>query len=827
MKNIKVDLLNVATQKPEYYTDRTNLTTFNLLIAPVGEHETIPTDGLIINLVFPTDLFSDDTLGEIKIASKDAPNWAIPTTPSGLTLNIQAQSPQTAQLSKVEIELTGITPKSSAQATGQIQYTLLSKTQQPIAFGTSSIFLTKYPTKKDLLAALDVTASTLDPNKPFATQIYRSSASDKPEDATLIKNAFALTLTHKITDDASKNNPLVTKSWVEGAIPTIELFFIYGNKMGSLTNNDPVDSSLYSAYHIDVQPLTSYSGSGKTYEWEVVSPSQDTSGPIWQLQPKASNQGVLGPGNTSGASVTFTIQDILTINPLGFTTMYLHFKNFPGYDDAYAALLLELVEPKSGILYFRAMPSALSSLNQQVRLAWQTFNMKKIQLIDSEDEQTHLPKTYNSTNPADHLTLSGNKTFTISQNHSFTLNAFPDLMTVADQRIINVTVPNVYINDFKATIVSSSRAATQVRLSWSTLAATSIKITEETRDGLQIYALDATNSTTTQSTDQGSYDVYVGKSTQYVLTAQRGNQASTKLLPVVIVRPGWDMGKPTGLTQDITGGTLIWFKNAFWLFASESLDRSIFTSPNGSQWSIAAQASFGLRRGSSVVQQGGKLWLMGGVDSSGRVHQDVWSSLDGKEWTQEPTAPWEGRQNFGCISFGGYIWVFCGGDVANTPLKDVWRWQPSQDGQTSWEQVTPKTSQGEWQARTSCAVVEHAGKLWLYGGQNSDGIWMSDLWSWDGKESSEWQAVPTAHFRSTPLPALESPRLYNVNDTLVLLGRDNSLFSAYFRRSDGTWDYQGGIDASENFTGAASTEYADAVWMIGNRTLLTYKPVMS
>ena len=127
--------------------------------------------------------------------------------------------------------------------------------------------------------------------------------------------------------------------------------------------------------------------------------------------------------------------------------------------------------------------------------------------------------------------------------------------------------------------------------------------------------------------------------------------------------------------------------------------KDVWSSADGIDWvEEKANAEWGDRLDFQAVSHNGKIYVLGGVSTSGSLN-DVWSSVDGKMWSRETAdagAQWEGRSTFQAFSHNGLLYIL-GGDGANV-LKDVWS---SREGQ-NWTRVTDSAA---WPARSGFQTV--------------------------------------------------------------------------------------------------------------------------
>lgn len=103
-------------------------------------------------------------------------------------------------------------------------------------------------------------------------------------------------------------------------------------------------------------------------------------------------------------------------------------------------------------------------------------------------------------------------------------------------------------------------------------------------------------------------------------------------------------------------------------------------------------------------------------------------------WKQASTsAPWAARDSHAAFFFNDKVWIAGGisgnGLVSGAAVKywefphfnDVWN---SSDGIT-WEKAADKVA---WPPRRSMSIIEHQGKLWMFGGWSPIGGYQNDIW---------------------------------------------------------------------------------------------------
>ncbi len=200
--------------------------------------------------------------------------------------------------------------------------------------------------------------------------------------------------------------------------------------------------------------------------------------------------------------------------------------------------------------------------------------------------------------------------------------------------------------------------------------------------------------------------------------------------------------------RSYSGGVV--FKDKMWLMGGQvpgggSYLNDVWSSTDGANWTQeTAAAQWPARRSFGCVVMPGidKIFVIGGLDSSGNCLNDVWSSTDGKQWTQESTRAFQtGRAAFGTVVYNNAIWTIAGlinGDESKgTPTNEVWY---SNNG-SQWNKVTKTIN---WDERYYPAVAALTTGLYLYGGVRSDKKGINELlkmnteMTWSGQPASPW-----------------------------------------------------------------------------------------
>ena len=178
--------------------------------------------------------------------------------------------------------------------------------------------------------------------------------------------------------------------------------------------------------------------------------------------------------------------------------------------------------------------------------------------------------------------------------------------------------------------------------------------------------------------------------------------------------------------------------------ASNGLRNDVWSSADGESWrqdkANNNNVGWTQRQLHQAVAHNGRLYVMGGADGGKR--KDVWWSVDGANWQQEADAAWTGREIHQAVSYKGRIYVLGGQVSGGSKRNDVWS---SADGVT-WRRDKANNTTG-WTARDRHQAVVHNGRLYVLGGQVSDGGGgRNDVWSsangssWRFEGDADWDA---------------------------------------------------------------------------------------
>ena len=119
--------------------------------------------------------------------------------------------------------------------------------------------------------------------------------------------------------------------------------------------------------------------------------------------------------------------------------------------------------------------------------------------------------------------------------------------------------------------------------------------------------------------------------------------------------------------------------------------QDVWSSVDGTTWNLETDSPpWAARFSHGFVVHNNLLYLMGG-EGTGKLN-DVWSSADGKTWTPKGSMAGGNRARFGTVSYKGRLYIMGGYDSSNIAKNDVWS---SADG----ENWSLETLEAGWSAR--------------------------------------------------------------------------------------------------------------------------------
>lgn len=404
--------------------------------------------------------------------------------------------------------------------------------------------------------------------------------------------------------------------------------------------------------------------------------------------------------------------------------------------------------------------------------------------------------------PGDYTELpaQGTKDVQIWENTTFIITA-TNKGNQTSVKTVPIAINPVTISNFKATPGYGARLGEPINLSWDIKSAVSASVQYGT-----IHKVEQSNLA------DGKLTIVPNTGVAYSLIAQNAlgtEMASLQLLPLPI---GWYKATSNAPFRFSEPPLVLKFKDNMWAMASNYMN-SVYYSFDGANWLPATNSpGWQTRSYSAGTVFKNKMWLMGGQATGNRAYlNDVWSSEDGITWTQETAAAeWSARKSFGCFVLPGTdkIFIVGGIDSSGNCLKDVWS---STDGKT-W---TNETEQAFQTARGAFGMAVYDNTAYilggLTGGDEQNGTPTNDVWY--STNGSQWNLLKV-NWQARYYPAVAG-----LSDGLYLSGGIGSngqgINDLNIMNSDKRWSGKPGIS---NVKGAAGLEYQDSLWCIGGGT---------
>jgi len=223
----------------------------------------------------------------------------------------------------------------------------------------------------------------------------------------------------------------------------------------------------------------------------------------------------------------------------------------------------------------------------------------------------------------------------------------------------------------------------------------------------------------------------------------------------------------------------------------------VWHSDDGVAW--YSDASFGNeRRGHSVTEFNGDLFLIGGADNDDNELEEIWISNDGFFWTLgSDILPFGSVSFHNTVAFNDQLYLITDDyeDDDGTQMMAVYR---SNDG-FNWNLIATDV----FPVRTAAETVVFNNKIYLIGGTN-DSNFLNDIWT--SEDGITWTEV-------TPTGAFVDPIVFHTLNTY-----DNALWligDIWYSQDGISWvNYDGDIP----FDGLYAHEtlfYEDELWIFG------------
>jgi hypothetical protein len=191
-------------------------------------------------------------------------------------------------------------------------------------------------------------------------------------------------------------------------------------------------------------------------------------------------------------------------------------------------------------------------------------------------------------------------------------------------------------------------------------------------------------------------------------------------------------------------GPGIYFNDTMWMLMGEG-EKAVWSSKDGVNWSPHAiktsPANQSLvRRDCGCVVFQGKIWLFGGINSTGTL-TDVWSSPDGINWTQATDKAWLPRWCMGAGVFHSQMW-WCGGYFGEAwYTNDGVHWQ-------KWKGEERNPWMGSM--RLYPRLESFNNELWVLGGLGAGNNYFADAWVMD--QNGHWTQATDMPWKDAKRP---------------------------------------------------------------------------
>lgn len=358
-----------------------------------------------------------------------------------------------------------------------------------------------------------------------------------------------------------------------------------------------------------------------------------------------------------------------------------------------------------------------------------------------------------------------------------------------------VSINPVVINSFQANPSYGARIGEAVVLSWDVKSAVSAVIQYGTINLIEQNKL-----------NDGNLSIIPNTGVAYSLIAENSLGTAKKSIELFPMPIGWHQftsSAPFGFSDF---PLVLNFKSNMWVMASNYMNK-IYHSFDGSNWIPSSIiVPWQTRSNSAGIVFHEKMWIMGGLTPTSNYLNDVWSSADGITWNQESvSAAWSARKSFGCFTLPGIDKIFIVGGIDSTGkyLTDVWS---SPDGK-AWTQVTAQAFEN---GRCAFGIVTYNDTAWIMGGL-VDGKPVNEVWyskdgtSWSILSDIKWKA------RSYPVVGALSNGIY-LSGGLDIFGK--GVYDMNKMDSNKKWSGSQGYQFKD-ILNTSGVEYQDSLWFIG------------
>lgn len=201
------------------------------------------------------------------------------------------------------------------------------------------------------------------------------------------------------------------------------------------------------------------------------------------------------------------------------------------------------------------------------------------------------------------------------------------------------------------------------------------------------------------------------------------------------------------------GHAALFFNNRYWVlgggepllpgvqpFQHRTL-ADVWSSADGKSWKLETDAAaWGPRWFHQAVVFDGAMWVIDGAPSLGHTSTDVWSSTDGVNWTKradDTFLPWHST-HLNVTPFNNAMWAVSGGSAYS-----------STDGESWALRTAPGAVGGVNVARGYASLTVYDGSLWYIGGATGINALPADARNdvWKSSNGADWvQVTPSAPF---------------------------------------------------------------------------------
>jgi hypothetical protein len=258
------------------------------------------------------------------------------------------------------------------------------------------------------------------------------------------------------------------------------------------------------------------------------------------------------------------------------------------------------------------------------------------------------------------------------------------------------------------------------------------------------------------------------------------------------------------------------FNGNLWIvgqdITNQSRDDAWYSSDNGVTWTNATAAltggaAFGARTDYQLTVFNGELWLTGGRHNTA-YYADVWHSADGVTWTQAAAAPFPSRAYHGAVVNNGRLYVIGGYNSTDNRLNDVWS---TADGATWQQEVAVGTT---FTARQSFTTLSYAGRIWVIGG-TVGGLSPVSNEVWSSADGSNWLQANSGGNSNAPMRTFAAGVVFD--NRMWVLGGDDSSYNAtnqvYYSIDGVNWVQSATLpDARAE---AAGVVFNNKIWLVG------------